>query len=77
MCNATDEKSSNIVTAHFNNKNKLKVRVLLDIGALQCNYISQMIARRLSGSLFREKATYKRSDKYKLVCSPIKIHVST
>jgi hypothetical protein len=34
MCNNTDEKSSNIVTAHCNNKNKLKVRLLLDTGAL-------------------------------------------
>ena len=77
MCNATDEKSSNIVTAHDNNKNKLKVRVLLDTGALKCYYISQMIARWLGGSLLREKATYKHNDRYKLVCSPVKNHVST
>ena len=66
MCNATDKKSSNIVTEDCD-KNKLKIRVLLDTGALQCNYISQRIARRLGGSLFRGKATYKHCHKYKLV----------
>jgi hypothetical protein len=71
MCHNTDEKSSSIVVAHCDNNSKLKVRVLLDTGALQGNYISLKIARRLGGSLLREKAEYKESDKVKLVCSPI------
>ena len=40
MCNNTDEKSSSIVAAHCDNNSKLKVRVLLDTGVLQGNYIS-------------------------------------
>ena len=71
MCHNTDEKSSSIVVAHCDDNSKLKVRVLLDTGALQGNYISLKIARRLGGSLLREKAEYKESEKFKLVCSLI------
>ena len=51
MCHNTDIKLSSIVVAHCDNNSKLKVRILLDTGALQGNYISLKIARWLGGSL--------------------------
>ena len=47
MCNATDEKLSNIMTAHCDNKNKLKLHVLLDTyGKHNVSYMKMQRSRR-------------------------------